>query len=269
MLALVTGDADAAVAQLAPAVAALEAGGVGNANQFRIHPDLVEAYARLGRRDEAKPVVASLERQARATGISWTLGAAVRCRALVADADETAEAGFNEALRLHETAGPFERARTELCFGEQLRRRGHRRDSRMHLRAALEGFEARGATPWAERARTELRASGLTLRRGEPAAREQLTPQEHQIARLVAEGKTNKEVAATLFVTPKTVEFHLTPRLSEAGNTLALGTRAADGTSGWFGHRPVPRLNGVRLLTHPAGAVSALAFAASMGSRVR
>jgi DNA-binding CsgD family transcriptional regulator len=210
MLALVTGAADAAVAQLAPAVAALEAGGVGNPNQFRVHPDLVEAYARLGRTDEARSVAASLERQARATGLPWSLGAAMRCRALVVDADAAAVAGFQEALSFHESAGPFERARTELCFGERLRRSGHRRDSRMHLSAALEAFESSGATPWAERARAELRASGLTLRRRQPAAREQLTPQELQIARLVAEGKTNRDVAATLFVTPKTVEFHLT-----------------------------------------------------------
>jgi DNA-binding CsgD family transcriptional regulator len=210
MLALVTGDPDAAVAQLAPAVAALEAGGAWNPNQFRIHPDLVEAYARSGRRDEAKSVTASLERQARATGLPWSMGAAMRCRALVVDADAAAEAGFQEALELHQSAGSFERARTELCFGEQLRRRGHRRDSRMHLGAALEAFEAGGATPWAERARTELRASGLALRRRQPAAREQLTPQELRIARLVAEGKTNRDVAATLFITPKTVEFHLT-----------------------------------------------------------
>jgi DNA-binding CsgD family transcriptional regulator len=134
----------------------------------------------------------------------------MRSRALVADADAAAEAGFREALRFHESAGAFERARTELCFGEQLRRSGHRRDSRTHLSAALEAFEAGGATPWAERARTELRASGLTPRRRQPTARDQLTPQELQIARLVAEGKTNRYVAATLFVTPKTVEFHLT-----------------------------------------------------------
>ena len=231
MLALVNGDAEEAVSHLAPAVAALDAGGVGNPNQFRIHPDLVEAYARLGRTDKARPVVASLERQARATGLSWSLGAAMRCRALVVDADEAAEAWFQEAQRFHEGAGAFERARTELCFGEQLRRRGHRRDSRMHLGTALEAFEASGATPWAERARAELRASGLTLRRREPAAREQLTPQELQIARLVAEGKTNREVAATLFVTPKTVEFHLTRvyRKLEIHSRSELVRRMADG----------------------------------------
>jgi DNA-binding CsgD family transcriptional regulator len=210
MLALVSGDAEAAVAQLAPAVAALEAGGVGNPNQFRIHPDLVEAYARLGRIDEAKPVAASLERQARATGVPWSLGAGLRCRALLVDGDAEARAAFQEALRFQKEVGVFERGRNELCFGERLRRRGQRRDSRIHLGAALEAFESCGATPWAERARTELRASGLTLRRRQPAAQEQLTPQELQIARLVAEGKTNRDVAATLFVTPKTVEFHLT-----------------------------------------------------------
>src|ERR671924_1363824 len=230
MLALVIGDAEAAAAQLAPAVAALEAGGVGNPNQFRIHPDLVEAYARLGRPDAAKAVVASLERQARATGISWSLGAAMRCRALVADADAAAEARFQEALRFHESAGAFERARTELCFGEQLRRRGRRHDSRMHLGAALEAFEASGATPWAERARRELRASGLTPRRRQPAARDQLTPQELQIALLVAEGKTNRDVAATLFITPKTVEFHLTRvyRKLEIHSRAELVRRMAD-----------------------------------------
>jgi len=101
----------------------------------------------------------------------------------------------------------------------------------MHLGAALEAFETSGATPWAERARAELRASGLTLRRREPAAREQLTPQELQIARLVAEGKTNREVAATLFVTPKTVEFHLTRvyRKLEIHSRSELVRRMADG----------------------------------------
>lgn len=208
MLALATGDLDAAVSQLAPAVAALEAGGVGNANQFRIHPDLVEAYARSGRTEHAKPVVASLEHQAGTTGIRWTLGASARCRALLLDSDTAAESAFEEALALHE--GAFEHARTELCFGERLRRRGRRRDSRVHLGAALEAFESSGAIPWAERAAAELRASGVTPRRRQSGAPERLTPQEFQIAQLVAEGKSNRAVAAALFVTAKTVEFHLT-----------------------------------------------------------
>jgi DNA-binding CsgD family transcriptional regulator len=209
LLALSTGDAEEAVTQLTPVVTALDGGGHRNPNHFRVHADLAEAYVRLGRTIEAEPVVASLERQGRATAIGWTIGAALRCRGLVEPNDATAEALFNEALRLHET-GTFERARTLLCFGEQLRRRGRRRDSREHLAAALEAFELNGAAPWAERARMELRASGRTLRRREPATREQLTPQELQLARLVSEGKTNREIAAILFVSPKTVEFHLT-----------------------------------------------------------
>jgi DNA-binding CsgD family transcriptional regulator/tetratricopeptide (TPR) repeat protein len=210
LLALGLGDMNAALTQLAPAVVALERGGHHNPNHFRLHPDLVEAYVRLGRTDEADPLVASLERQARTTRIAWTVGAALRCRGLLEVNDAAAEACFKSALRHHETAGVFERARTELCFGERLRRRGLRRDSRIRLGAALEAFEASGAAPWAERARAELRASGATVRRRGPAARDRLTPQELQIARLVAEGKTNRDVAATLFITPKTVEFHLT-----------------------------------------------------------
>jgi DNA-binding CsgD family transcriptional regulator len=210
LLALVGGDADGAVRQLALAVAALDVGGVGNPNQFRVHPDLVEAYVRLGRLDEAEPVVAALERHAKKTQIPWTLAAARRCRGLIVADEAAATAAFEDALELDDGASVFERARTELCFGEQLRRRGLRRDARIHLGIALETFESGGAIPWAERARSELRASGLTLRRREPAAPEQLTPQELQIARLVAEGRTNRDVAATLFLSPKTVEFHLT-----------------------------------------------------------
>ena len=210
LLALLTGDPSGAAEQLASGVAALEDGGVGNPNHFRVHPDLVEAYVRLGRTDEAEPVVAALERQAEATQISWTVSAARRCRALVTEDDDAATGAFDDALRLDDGTSAFERARTELCFGEHLRRHGHRRDSRIHLGAALEAFEARGALPWAERARSELRASGLTLRRREPAVQEQMTQQELQIARLVADGKTNRDVAAALFLSPKTIEFHLT-----------------------------------------------------------
>ena len=210
MLALQGGDAETAVAQLAPAVAALEAGAVGNANQFRIHPDLVEAYVRLGRTNEAEPVVGSLERQAASTAIAWTVGAAKRCRGLITDDHAAAAAAFAGALEAHRTAGMFERGRTHLCCGEHLRRHGLRRDSRQHLSSALEAFELTGAAPWAERARSELRASGQTIRRREPATPEDLSPQELQIARLVSEGKTNRDIAATLFVSPKTVEFHLT-----------------------------------------------------------
>jgi len=100
---------------------------------------------RLGRTDEAEPVVAALERHAAATQISWTVSAARRCRALVTEDDDAATGAFDDALRLDDGTSAFERARTELCFGEHLRRHGRRRDSRIHLGAALEAFEAQTA----------------------------------------------------------------------------------------------------------------------------
>jgi DNA-binding CsgD family transcriptional regulator len=209
LLGLTTGDLDSAVSQLAAAVAALERGGHCNPNQIRVAPDLVEAYTRLGHREAAEPIVARLESHAAQTEIDWTRAAALRSRGLAEDDDATALAAFEAALGIAE-ASAFERARTELCYGERLRRAGRRRDGRLHLGAALEAFEATGAVPFAERARSELRASGLAPRKREPSTREQLTAQELQIARLVAEGKTNRDVAAILFVSPKTVEFHLT-----------------------------------------------------------
>ncbi len=105
---------------------------------------------------------------------------------------------------------PFERARTELAFGEMLRRAGRRSDARPHLRTALAEFERLASEPWAERARSELRASGETARKRDPSTIDQLTPQELQIARLVADaGLSNPEIAARLFLSRKTVEYHL------------------------------------------------------------
>jgi DNA-binding CsgD family transcriptional regulator len=100
-------------------------------------------------------------------------------------------------------------ARIHLLYGEHLRRERRRIDSRTQLRAALEAFEQLGAEPWAERARTELRASGETARKRDPSTLSQLTPQELQIARFVGEGLSNKEIAAQLFLSPRTVESHL------------------------------------------------------------
>ncbi|MGB2876077.1 MAG: LuxR C-terminal-related transcriptional regulator [Gaiellaceae bacterium] len=134
-----------------------------------------------------------------------------RSQGLVA-ADGEFEHHFSDALSRHEEAeNVFEQGRTRLCFGERLRRAGQRRNAREHLRAALTAFEQLGAAPWARRARFELRASGETLRRRDSGggAAEQLTPQDLQIALQVAEGKTNREVGAALFLSPKTIEFHL------------------------------------------------------------
>jgi DNA-binding NarL/FixJ family response regulator len=139
----------------------------------------------------------------------WTIALAARCRGLLSHGEQ-AERWFLEALRLHAGGDrPFDRARTELVYGEFLRRERRRIDAREQLRSALAGFEQFRAEPWAERARTELRATGETARKRDPGTIDQLTPQELQIAELVAEGISNKDVAAQLFLSPRTVEYHL------------------------------------------------------------
>ncbi len=148
------------------------------------------------------------------TAQPWALAVAARCRALLAWSDDSAdpEPHFAAALRLHRHGSrPFELARTELAYGEWLRRvRRRRSQARVHLRAALDVFDRLGATPWSQRARLELRASGETAR-PRPAAvpPERLTPQELQVARLAAQGGSNRAIAAQLFLSPRTVGYHL------------------------------------------------------------
>ena len=169
-------------------------------------PDLVETYVRLGRTDDARAALARLR-----TGASPRFAevVAARCAALVAGENDF-EDHFRRALDLHPPDDDvLGRARTQLCFGERLRRGGRRIEARAQLRAALETFERLGAGPWEERARGELRVSGERLRRREPHEAEQLTPQELQIALQVADGKSNKDVGAALFLSHKTIEFHL------------------------------------------------------------
>ena len=125
-------------------------------------------------------------------------------------AEESEYASWFERALEENGVSPFERGRTSLAYGERLRRSNRRRDARPHLRDALEAFESIGATPWRERAAAEMRATGETVPARGPRGRESLTPQELQIALLVAEGKTNREIGASIFLSPKTVEFHLT-----------------------------------------------------------
>ncbi|WCB92002.1 hypothetical protein DSM104299_00683 [Baekduia alba] len=176
--------------------------------------DRVEALARLGRTDDA---FQALEEFAdRLGGGRWALGALARCRGILAD--KTAEHHFQTALSHHEHDGqPFEKARTQLAYGERLRRDRRRADAREQLSAALDAFERLGAAPWADRARVEMRATGGAAAGGDAAEKEavaaagleELTAHELQIARLVAYGMTNREVAAKLFLSPKTIEYHL------------------------------------------------------------
>ena len=172
--------------------------------------DGIEAASRAGDEETARDWLASFERWAASGGVAWARAVASHCRALVCDDEEETERLLTAALASHDEASrPFERARTELAYGEFLRRARRRVDAREHLRAALDGFETLGAMPWAERARIELRASGQTARRRDPSTRDELTPQEIQIARFVARGLSNREVAAQLFLSPRTIDFHL------------------------------------------------------------
>lgn len=172
-------------------------------------PELVDAYLRLGRRDEAAALVTGLVAEAEAKGQPWALARAARCQGLLADPGEL-EARFEEALELHaRTPDAFETARTRLAYGARLRRARKRVQARTQLREALEVFERLGAPPWADQASAELAATGETARRRDPSTLDDLTPQELQIARLLAGGKTTREAAAAVFLSPKTVEYHL------------------------------------------------------------
>ncbi len=171
-------------------------------------PDLIEAYVHTGARAEAEEALAGFEALATRTGRTWALATAARCRGILADKDF--EGAFEEALRWHNpTPTPFDRARTELCYGERLRRARRGAEARLHLGSALETFELLGAEPWANRARRELAATGETARSRRYSASETLTLQELQVARMVATGATNREVAEKLFLSVKTVEAHL------------------------------------------------------------
>jgi DNA-binding CsgD family transcriptional regulator len=171
--------------------------------------DLVEAAVRAGQPDAATEALAELERWARNTRWPWALARARRCRALLSEGPE-AERHFRAALAIEAGAGrPFELARTELLYGEWLRRGRRRFEARIHLRAALDGFMELGAAPWTERARAELLATGETARKRTLGGFFRLTPQELQIARLAGQGLTNREIAAQLFLSPHTVSYHL------------------------------------------------------------
>jgi DNA-binding NarL/FixJ family response regulator/tetratricopeptide (TPR) repeat protein len=171
--------------------------------------DLVEAYARRGDTSSAEATLARFEAARLQTSPTWPRAVAAGCRGRLASTGAFDE-HYAEALALHAAIGdPFAVARTRLSYGERLRRSGRRTDARGQLRAALATFDELAAAPWGERARAELRASGETARRRDISTGDELTPQELQVAAHVADGKTNREVGAALFLSHKTIESHL------------------------------------------------------------
>jgi DNA-binding CsgD family transcriptional regulator len=208
LLALGEGRPAAAVAELEPLAQAWLESSVGDPAVVRFVPDLVEAYALSGAASEARALLDRFERVADAAGSTWSLAASARCLGILADA-ESFDEPFRRALELLEPSPlVLELARTRLAYGERLRRQGRRRDARDQLRLAHEAFAAASAEPWRARSAAELRATGEQVA-AEPGQRPELTPQEVHIATLVAEGKTNKEIAAGLYLSTKTIEYHL------------------------------------------------------------
>jgi DNA-binding CsgD family transcriptional regulator len=171
--------------------------------------ELVEAAVRCGRRETAAEAHARLAEGAGACATDWAGGVEARARALV-DGSPAAEEQYRLAIdRFGRVRLRTELARTQLLFGEWLRREGRRADAREHLRAAHETFAAIGMEAFAQRARRELAATGEHVRRRSTDARDDLTPQERQIAVLARDGLSNPDIAARVFLSPRTVEWHL------------------------------------------------------------
>jgi DNA-binding CsgD family transcriptional regulator len=188
--------------------------------------ELVEAGTRSGNREVAQDALLRLEERMRAAGTDWALGIHAMSRALLSAED--AEALFREAIeRLGRTRIAVHLARAQLLYGEWLRRENRRVDAREQLRAAHEMFSRMGAAAFAERARRELSATGESVRKRTVEMLDELTTQEAQVARLARDGYTNAEIGAQLFVSARTVEYHLRKVFGKLGITCRKQLRAA------------------------------------------
>jgi DNA-binding CsgD family transcriptional regulator len=201
-------DAASAARHLSRAVEIADSFGIREPGVFRVHADLIEALIGIGRLDQAEAVLGELEARARASCIPWSLATGARSRGLLLSAEGDlagAERAFEHALIEHEQLPmPFERGRTLLVFGLLQRRRNERRRSNEYLEQAHAIFYELGAPLWAARAQRELRPLG-----GRPTSHVSLTAAEQRVAELAASGLTNRQVAAALFISPKTVESSL------------------------------------------------------------
>ncbi|TCP57046.1 putative ATPase [Tamaricihabitans halophyticus] len=185
-------------------------------------PDLVEAAARLNQQDCVRVPAARYIRWAELVEQPWARGVGERCAALLGSDDEAEERYIAAVLAGREPGGrPFELARTELLYGEWLRRQRRRVDARPVLRSAADAFERLGASPWLARAQSELRATGETLvaKESAPDLLSRLTPQELQVVRLAADGLSNRDIGAQLFLSPRTVGHHLYKAYPKLGVT--------------------------------------------------
>ncbi len=172
--------------------------------------DLVEALVKAGETSRSLRTYEVLAAEAERTGRPTEAAVAARCQGLLANDEEAMEEAFAQALAWHARAvQPFQEGRTRLLHGELLRRYRRRAEARAELTAALSLFDRLGAEPWSAQARDDLRATGLTSGPRNEVGPQQLTPQELRIALAIAEGATNVEAAAQLFVSAKTVEYHL------------------------------------------------------------
>ena len=202
---------DLGLGRYAEASAAAARAAEGDLGPFTIQalPDLVEAACRSDQRELAADALRRLQAATAGCDADWAAGVEARSRALLSEGAD-AETAYDDALtRLARTPLRVEHARTQLLYGEWLRREGRRGDAREQLRAAHETFAGLGMEAFAERARRELLATGEKVRKREVDTLNQLTPQEEHIARLARDGRTNPEIAAELFISSRTVEWHL------------------------------------------------------------
>jgi ATP/maltotriose-dependent transcriptional regulator MalT len=189
--------------------------------------ELVEAAARVGDVERARDALDALALTTQPAGSGLALGIEARCRALLADGDD-AEASYGEAIqKLDRTGVRTELARAHLLYGEWLRREARLREARERLRAAQALFTEIGMEAFADRAEGELAAAGGKVRTRPLDARKGLTPQEEQIARLARDGLTNAEIGAQLFLSPRTIEWHLHKVFGKLGIDARAGLEAA------------------------------------------
>jgi DNA-binding CsgD family transcriptional regulator len=202
---------------------------------WAVRVELIEAASRAGMPDRAADALRELTEPARAAGTDWALGIHARCRALCSDDGKAAQSAFGEAIeRLGRTRMRGELARAHLLYGEWLRRQNRRVEGRQQLRTAHEMFSDMGAEAFAQRTARELAISGETARKRNVDATDELTAQEAQVVGLVREGLSNPEIGARLFISRRTVEWHLRNIFTKLNVTsrqqLRRGSRSAGST---------------------------------------